>query len=143
MLKIQNDTPQNFLRYGLPRTKELLKDINRVYDGVVIPANILLYQYKSTPSVVYQLNRPFFIDPMSYLIAQPFERFKRRIEKGNAFKPSFDKLLKGYGLDSRMFLDDQAKLTDYLNLKDGHLHSFIESCMDFQWNTIEKTLVAA
>ncbi len=142
MLK-SNDTPQTFLRYGLPRTKELLKDLSRVYDGIVIPANILLYQYKGTPAIIYHLNRPFFIDPMSYLFAQPFEAFKKKLEKGNAFKPSFEKLLIGYGVDPKKFLNDNSKLTAYLAASKNNLHSFVNNCLDFQINKIEETILSA
>ncbi len=43
MLKTK-DEPLVFIRYGLSRKKGLLKDFNKLYDGLVIPANFLLYQ---------------------------------------------------------------------------------------------------
>ncbi len=141
MLK-SNNGPQTFLRFGLPRTKELLKDVSKVYNGIVVPANILLYQYKSTPAIVYSLNQPFFCDPMSYLFAQA-DRFKRKIEKGEQFKPSFEKLLIGYGIDPQFVLTQTRKLTDSLNTSQEDLESIIDNCFDFQINNVEKTLLEA
>lgn len=141
MLKRTQYNPSTFLRYGLPRTKDLLKDINRLYDGLVIPANILLYQYKSTPAIIYHINKPYFIDPMSYLFAHPFNRFKKRIEKGETFKPSFDKLLKGYGMDTTELLTLDAPLTDILSNSDELLKIFVDNCIYFQLNQV-KTVIS-
>src|SRR5688500_18151543 len=94
----QLHAPLIFLRFGLHRKKNFLRDIRRAYQGIVLPANILLYQYKSTPPVVFNCNKPFFVEPMSYLLGQPYKDFKQRLEKGPRFKPSFQRLMEGHGL---------------------------------------------
>lgn len=142
MLNIKG-RPLNYLRFGLARTKDLLKDISRIYDGLVIPANILLYQYKSTPAIVYNLNQPYFVDPMSYLFAHPFEKFKKKIEKGVAFKPSFVKLMAGYGLNSQDFIGKTNSLVDYLREDTSNLTRFTENCMDFQYNSVYNVMKEA
>jgi len=142
MLNLKN-RPLNFLRFGLARTKELLKDVNKVYDGLAVPANILLYQYKSTPAIIYSLGHPFYVDPMSYLFAQPFTKFKKKIEKGSEFKPSFVKLMSGYGLDSNKFIGSNASLVDHLLEDKKHLETFVDSCLSFQFDSVYNVMKEA
>lgn len=141
MLKV-SDQPQVFLRYGLSRKKELLRDFTKLYDGIVVPANILLYQYKGTPAVVYSCNQPYFVDPMSYLFAHPLADFIKRITKGTSkFKPSFTKLVMGYGEDPAYFLrQDYRTLVEYLTKNESKLSPFIDNCIDFQLNAVNKTI---
>ncbi len=141
MLKTK-DEPLVFIRYGLSRKKGLLKDFNKLYDGLVVPANLLLYQYRGTPAIVYGCNQPFFVDPMSYLFAHPFNDFKKRIEKGGyKFKPSFAKLVEGYGENPDYFLQQSYySLVDYLFKSENKLFGFIEKCLEFQWTNINDTI---
>ena len=75
--------------------------MRKSYDGLVLPGNILLYQYKATPNVIYMTEKPFFVDPMSYLFGKRFEKLKREISPCNfKFKPSFEKLVFGHGVKS-------------------------------------------
>jgi hypothetical protein len=133
----QGDTPFTYLRFGLTRKKEFLRDVRRAYDGIVLMGNILLYQYKSTPMVIYECQRPFFVDPMSYLFGQPYEDFKQRVKPGPRFKPSFEKLMKGHGLDPRDFLPyDYRRLLRTLTSSDAKVERFTENSLGFQWANV-------
>jgi hypothetical protein len=133
--------PQTFLRFGLQRKKSLLRDVRNAYDGLILPANILLYQYKSTPFVVYMCDKPFIIDPMSYLFGQPYEQFKKLVKTGQQFKPSFDRLMTGHGLQSKRFLKySYEELLKYLQSSNENLKSFIIKALSFQRDMVWKTI---
>ncbi|WKZ60535.1 MAG: hypothetical protein QY309_03455 [Cyclobacteriaceae bacterium] len=141
MLK-QSKELQLFLRYGLSRKKDLLKDMKPTYDGLIIPANILLYQYKGTPAVIYTTGQPFAVDPMSFLFAHPLSDFKKRIAKGSQkFKPSFAKLVTGYGENPEFFLStDYRTLVEYLTKNEKRLSPFVDNCLEFQWSLVQSTI---
>lgn len=141
MLK-QSKEPQLFLRYGLSRKKDLLRDMKTTYDGLMIPANILLYQYKGTPAIIYATGQPFAIDPMSFLFAHPLSDFKKRIAKGSQkFKPSFAKLVTGYGENPEFFLStDYRTLVEYLTKNEKRLSPFVDNCLEFQWSLVQNTI---
>jgi hypothetical protein len=135
--------PLDFLRFGIQRKKGFLRDVGQAYNGIVLPANILLYQFRSTPTVIFMCQKPFFVDPMSYLFGQPYESFKKRVKKGGVrFKPSFEKLMKGHGLDPDAFIRfDYTTLLRFL-AEDSNLQAFCTNAFAFQnenvWNTIQE-----
>jgi hypothetical protein len=143
MLK-QSDLPILFLRYGLSRKKNFLRDFKVLYDGLTIPANILLYQYKGTPAIIYSTGQPFFVDPMSYLFGHRLDDFRKLLDKGTKkFKPSFAKLLQGYGEDPDYFLySNYNSIIEYLLTinNQNRLGPFVKNCLDFQWANVNTTI---
>lgn len=131
------NVPKNYIRFGMQRKKEFLKDVAKTYDGLVIPANILLYQYKATPLVIYMCNdKPFIIDPMSYLLGQPYEEFKRKVKGGVEFKPSFEKLMESHGLNVQDYLPyTYEKLLAFIHGSKINLKIFVDNCLEFQRDT--------
>jgi len=134
--------PSVFIRFGIQRKKAFLRDVSRSFDGLVLPANVLLYQYRSTPSVVFMCNKPFFVDPMSYVFGQPYEEFKRRVKEGSPrFKPSFEKLMSGHGLTPADFLPyDYKALLRHLGTRGNNLEVFVENALGFQRERVWATL---
>lgn len=140
----QNDGPLTFLRFAIQRKKDFLRDVRNSYDGIVLTGNILLYQYRSTPMVIFGCRRPFFVDPMSYLFGQPYEDFKQRVKKGPRFKISFDRLMRGHGLTPEDFLSvDYSRLMGLLLNSERNLSSFIDQALGFQWNSVWNGVQAA
>ncbi len=137
-----NQGPLTFLRFGIQRKKSFLRDVSRAYDGLVLPANVLLYQYRSTPSAVLMCGKPFFVDPMSYLFGQPYEVFKQRVRQGEPkFKPSFQRLMQGHGLTPEDFLPyDYTALLRFLGRPGRNLEIFVENTLGFEWNKVWNTL---
>lgn len=126
--------PENYIRFGMQRKKDFLKDAQKAFGGLVIPANILLYQYKSIPATIYGFNgKPFIIDPMSYLFGQEFEAFKRKLDDGSyEFKPSFSKLMINHGMDVSTFIGlNYKELLGHLK-KPGNMKAFVDNCLSFQ-----------
>lgn len=131
------NAPESYIRFGMQRKKELLKDIAKAYNGLVIPANILLYQYKATPMAIYMCdNKQFIVDPMSYLFGQPYEEFKRKVKEGVEFKPSFEILMKEHGLNVADFLPyTYEKLLSFIHGSEENLKIFVNNCLIFQRDT--------
>lgn len=140
------DAPLNFIRFGLSRKKEFLRDTRKLFNGLVVPANILLYQYKSTPSIIYRTEQPFVVDPMSYLFGQPYETFKKRVKKGVGyeFKPSFRKLMENHGLSVDDFINVRhEKLISLLLKNQSDRELFVQNSLSFQRNTVGECLEKA
>src|ERR1035441_6884315 len=139
-----NSVPLTFLRFGIQRKKDFLRDVGKTYNGLVLPANILLYQFRSTPTVIFMCQKAFFVDPMSYLFGQPYESFKKRVKKGNVrFKPSFEKLMIGHGLEPDAFIPfDYTNLLKFLGAS-RNLEAFCDNCFTFQRDSVWKTIEEA
>lgn len=136
--------PYTFIRFGIQRKKDFLRDVRESFDGLVLPANLLLYQYRSTPLAVWMCKHPFFIDPMSYLFGQPYEDFKQRVKKGPRFKPSFSRLMEGHGLDPDYYLKyEYTTLMHSLDKTDKNISEFIDNSLNFQWNNVWDTIQEA
>ena len=130
---------KTYIRFGVQKKKTFLKDIADIYDGIVLPGNILLYQYKATPSVIYMTRKDFFIDPMTYLFGEDFNKLKK---DESSFKPSFKKLIVGHGLTPEtVFNMMPERLIENLLNNDDFSKKFLESVMAFQYENVEKAKV--
>jgi hypothetical protein len=138
----QADGPLTYLRFGIQRKKDFLRDVRDAYHGIVLTANILLYQYRSTPMLILGCRKPFFVDPISYLFGQPYEEFKQLVQQGGPrFKPSFDRLMKGHGLKPEEYLQfDYTKLLKSLLNSESNLADFTDKALAFQWHNVWSTV---
>ena len=136
---------KNYLRFGVQRKKDFFEDAKKTYDGIVIPGNILLYQYKATPLVVYKTHKPFFIDPMSYLLGKPFDQFKNTGKRPSSdslqkFKPSFERLLEGHGLIPTTLQNLSAEqLLGVFIQEEEELKKFVDNAILFQIKKMQRT----
>lgn len=69
--------PWNFYRLGPTKEKELFKRRRETYDGVVVPAHIASYYAAFCAEFIGGLQKPYFIDPMTYLFARDPRLIKR------------------------------------------------------------------
>ena len=115
--------PQNWIRFGLQKKKEFLQDTSRLFDGLIVPANILFYQYKATPTLVWMCkDRLFCVDPMSYLLGRPIEALVGRLGE---LKPSLRKLIeRGHGLSADGF-SPTAFLRTLQDASDNSIEDFV------------------
>jgi hypothetical protein len=126
----------------MQRKKEMLRDVQKAFDGLVLPGNILLYQYKSTPLLVHMCKgKQFFVDPMSYLFGQPFEEFKEKVRDGYEFKPSFERLMRYHGLTVENFIEyDYLTLLKFIDARPNNLDVFVTNSLNFQLETVRENL---
>ena len=132
------DMVKNYIKLGVHR-KDFLKDTSQAYDGLMLPGNMLLHQYKAIPATVYKTEKPFFVDPMSYLFGNPFEHFKKKIEHGYEFKPSFEKLVLAHGLSPQAILNLKAKdMVKKLSQDNELSKSFVKGALRLQSDNVKK-----
>ena len=133
---------KTYIRFGVQKNKPFLKTSARSYDGIVLPANILLYQYKATPGVIYLTRKPFFVDPMSYLFTEDIEKLKRKAADTSnwLFKPSFEKLCKGHGIEPANIQSwTQGDALRELLTNEHFMRSFVKSSLDFQAKNVAQS----
>lgn len=143
-MAVEAGTLHTFIRFGMQRKKKFMVDIARAYHGIVLPANILLYQYKSTPTVVHATQKRYFVDPMSYLLGQPYDHFKRKAKSGeDGYKPSFARLMEGHGLTpADYYAYDYQRLLSHID-KEPNRKTFITNALRFQRDNVWDTISAS
>lgn len=90
--------PWNFYRLGPTKEKELFKRRRDTYAGVVVPAHIASYFGKFCAKFIGGLQKPYFIDPMTYVFAcDPaiIRRFVKDKDTGRIIRNSRGRRRKG------------------------------------------------
>lgn len=82
-----------FYRIGIAKEGILFEEMTKYYYGVVINANLVTLYSKWIFSLLQKIKKPFFIDPVSYILALDLDNIK----KEGILKKSFEKLIKIYG----------------------------------------------
>lgn len=83
-----------FYRLGPTREQDLFRDFKDYYDGVIVNANYLTYFRKFTVNLLAELQKPFFIDPVTYIFARDPNQIRNN--RGE-LKKSYAKLKDLYG----------------------------------------------
>ena len=90
-----------YIRFGVHKDREVIKDSRDVITGLVIPAHIFSYSTKATTVAILYVNKPFFVDPMTYIFTdENIEDYVTLDSKTNKrkFKSSISKLTEDYNL---------------------------------------------
>lgn len=117
----QNTQIRNFYRFGVPEKSAFRKHAD-IYYGVTVSAHMAVYYSTSIKEFLRALNKPFFVDPMTYVFARDPENIKIQ---GNMRK-SYLKLSQCYGktiqsfagkkpLDPLLFRKDQSWNTQLIH----------------------------
>ncbi|MDO9537925.1 MAG: hypothetical protein Q7J68_06365 [Thermoplasmata archaeon] len=117
-----------FYRVGVAGEKAVLLDerITDSYYGICFGANVACFGRNWISQFIKTINKPFFIDPVTYVIQFDVEN----ISKEGELKKSYSKLFSEYGLPV-METNKQMKPTDF---NDDRLTLFIQKVLDFQKN---------
>ncbi len=111
----------NFYRIGPMNEKNILEEFNETFFGITISAHLAAYFIKSLPKFILKMNKPFFIDPMTYIIA----RDQNNIKKFGHIKKSVQKLYSSMDEKIQNILEYRELLPkDFLN-KDENLISLV------------------
>ena len=123
-----------YIRFGVHKDRDVLKQLRDSFAGVIVPAHILSHSSDATRAAVDYIDRAFFIDPMTYILTS--ENIKSYVTQnkekdGIKFKMSIEKMTEEYGLL------DYFKARDYKELEPSDFtDKFIEDlCIknkDFQ-----------
>ena len=89
-----------FIRFGVHKDRDVIKELMGSIDGVCVPAHIFSYSPEPTVYAALTMNKNYFIDPMTYLYSdQDIEDYVTTEEEGGRqFKPSVRKLTTDYQL---------------------------------------------
>jgi hypothetical protein len=82
--------PWCFYRLGPSKEKELFKRRRDTYDGVIVPAHIASYYSASCAEFIGSLQKPYLIDPMTYLFAGDPALLRRFVKDRNTGKTKHD-----------------------------------------------------
>jgi len=152
-MPLPNDPgPWSFYRLGPTKEKELFKRRRNTYDGVIVPAHIASYYSAFCAEFIGTLQKPYLIDPMTYLFAGDPALLKRfvkdkttgrtlrdsggRKKKGD-LKRSFSKLVeKEYGGLIKQAIDVDRPLTPKDFASNAAVDEFIGRVVDFQTNRL-------
>jgi len=125
---------KRYYRLNLAGEKKLFKDYLDDYYGICIGAHIFAHGENWITAFLEDLQKPFFIDPLTYLLNQSIEK----IMKKNQIRKSFTKLLKNYSEDIQTyFLRDERSLEikdfiDNQQINQIFIDDFVKSTLDFQ-----------
>lgn len=144
--------PWCFYRLGPTKEKELFKRQRNTYDGVIVPAHIASYYSAFCAEFIGSLQKPYMIDPMTYLFAGDpalLRRFVKNRETGRTvrdakgqkkkgdLKRSFSKLVEThYGtLIQEVVAQNRALVPGDLSSA-GRKDEFVSRVVDFQTNSL-------
>lgn len=131
--------PDFYIRFGVHKEREVLNEMREYISGLCIPCHILSYSQDPTIAAIKYVDKPYFIDPMTYIYA--FDDFSKYLakkenkegEKEIKFKPSIQKLT----IDLKLvdFFEDSGyqKLAPQ-NFDDVMVRALAESSMRLQLN---------
>jgi hypothetical protein len=157
MLLPQENAPWNFYRLGPAREKELFKRHRDTYSGVAISAHIASYYQKFCLEFVGELQKPYFVDPVTHIFtADPasLRRFlkdkatvkgkatvrTRRDKFGNKIKGdikrSYQKLITAYGPIVEDIVTDERRATLRDFADDKKTLDFVRRVCAFQTETL-------
>lgn len=146
--------PWCFYRLGPTKEKELFKRRRDAYDGVIVPAHIASYYSAFCAEFIGSLQKPYLIDPMTYLFAGDPALLKRfvkdrktgrtmrdttgRKKKGD-LKRSFSKLVEQhYGGLIEMVVGDDRPLTPKDCASSAAADDLVSSVVAFQTNLLSQ-----
>lgn len=82
-----------FFRIGTVGEKEIFRLHKDNYHGIVVGAHFAAFYNDWTPTFLRKLNKPFFVDPMTYVFARDLQNIK----KNGEIRKSYEKLIDWYG----------------------------------------------
>jgi len=131
-----SDAPGPILyRFGMPQEASTLETLKDYYDGVVVSGHIAAYVRASVTSFLEFAGKPFFVDPVTYLLAGDDACIKRDDGK---LKKSIEKLSGEYGQIVRRTIQEEKrtlKPADFI--RDGKwnqefIGEFVSNVLRFQ-----------
>jgi hypothetical protein len=109
---------RRFFRYDFAVTQVFLEMINKYY-GIAVSAHILSYTPTSVVQLLNDTQKPFFIDPMTFVCARDLDVISKKGKVRSSYKkllaeygPPFDSCINGYRISPTDFKDNSGKLDD-------------------------------
>ena len=123
-----------YIRFGVHKDRVVLKEARENFKGIVVPAHILAHSSDATRVAIDYIDRPFFIDPMTYIFTRENIRsyLTKDSEDKEKFKMSIEKMADEYGI-LQYFIQRNYKAIDATDFdNDEFLSGFCEKSIAFQ-----------
>jgi len=111
---------KRFYRYDFAVTQVLI-DLSMKYYGIAVSAHILSYTPTSVVQILNETEKPFFIDPMTFVFARDLSYISRDrkirrsyLKLAEDYGPPFSDCISGNRLILSQFKDEVGKLNDPL-----------------------------
>lgn len=134
-----------YIRFGLHRDRDMLRFLKEQYAGIVLPAHILAYSSKATIAALRYIDKPYFIDPMTYIYAKGFlegYQVRKKEDQKDHLKPSIVKLTQDLGL-AATFPEIDTKPLEVSDLTDDLINKIAKGNVDLQLNRINRGLATS
>lgn len=134
-----------FIRFGVHKDREVLKQLRDNFAGMVIPAHILAHSSDATRVAVDYIERSYFIDPMTYILTSDnIECYitNNKEKDGIKFKMSIEKLTSDYGL-LEFFTNRDYKALQPDDFTPDFINSFCKKNYEFQTNKLNSQAESA
>jgi len=129
-----------YIRFGVHKDREVLKEMSEHMTGICVPAHILAYTPDPTKAAIYYTQKPFFIDPMTYRFAEQDISTYVVVDtkdKKSKFKPSIKKLVEKYALTD--FFDNNGfKPIQIGDFDDVFIDSLSKEVIEMQKNMVDE-----
>ena len=125
-----------FYRIGSAAEGKYFEEMKKYYYGIVINANLVTLYSNWIPSLVQKLKKPFFINPVTYILSLDLENIK----KNGDVKKSFEKLIRLYSSKIKeIVIDKERELLPEDFIKNGKwnqslIEDFIKNVFSLQKN---------
>jgi hypothetical protein len=119
----------------MPQEASTLENLKDYYDGIVVSGHIAAYVHASVTSFLEATGKPFFVDPVTHLLAGNDASIKRDDGK---LKKSIEKLSGEYGQTVRRTIQEEKRTlrsTDFMRdgrWNQGFISEFVRSVLKFQ-----------
>jgi hypothetical protein len=116
-----------------------MRENNSLFAGLVIPAHIFVYSTNATIAAISYIKKPFFIDPMTYILSMDGIADYVTLDKETSkrkFKPSISKLVTSYGLFEHFQKTNYAPLT-IADFSDAFINDLVNRSLELQLNKLD------
>lgn len=123
-----------YIRFGVHKDRLVLKETRDSFKGIVLPAHILAHTSDATRAAVDFIDKPYFIDPMTYILTKDNIKgyLTKDAEDKTKFKMSIEKMTTEYGIIQR-FSDSNYEPLVIKDFQDSSfVRDFVTSVFDFQ-----------
>ncbi len=122
----------HIIRLGTHAEKDYFERARPWYDEVLLNANLVEATAGATSLFLFQLHKPYFIDPVTYAFAlDPLYIQSRDTEGEVRFKRTFKRLAFHYGITQKPDQDPPRLSPDYFS-DAGRTRHFCERILDYQ-----------
>ncbi|MCE7744335.1 MAG: hypothetical protein GPJ52_04280 [Candidatus Heimdallarchaeota archaeon] len=136
---------KNFYRFNITYEQSVFNEMKEDYFGLTISAHLILFYEKFFSTFLRELDKPFFIDTVSYVFARDLVNIKKIDKDGNlALKKSYQKLVNYCNGNIKTILDTREFIPkDFFDNNGELINEFSNKLISFQKDFFSKNSIKA